>query len=116
VTPYVPRVSAERVEQLRRWHEDVSSKLSARPTVDIEYLGLQLHVPEGVFAPTPTSDLLGNLVPDHAVPGLRVLDMDCGAGANVVLAARAGATVLGVDVNPAAAHDVLRPPSDDQLS
>jgi release factor glutamine methyltransferase len=99
---YVPRVSAERVEQLRRWHEDVSSELHARPTADIEYLGLQLRVPQGVFAPTPTSDLLGNLVTDHATPGLRVLDMGCGAGANAVLAARTGATVLGVDVNPAA--------------
>ena len=99
---YVPRVSAERSEQLRRWHEDVSSELHARPTVDIEYLGLQLHVPRGVFAPTPTSDLLGNLVTDHAAPGLRVLDMGCGAGANAILAARTGATVLGVDVNPAA--------------
>jgi release factor glutamine methyltransferase len=95
-------VSAERVEQLRRWHEDVSSELSARPTVDVEYLGLQLHVPEGVFAPTPTSDLLGKLVIGQAARGLRVLDMGCGAGANAVLAARAGATVLGVDVNPAA--------------
>jgi release factor glutamine methyltransferase len=55
-----------------------------------------------VFAPTPTSDLLGNLVTDHAAPGLRVLDMGCGAGANAVLAARTGASVLGVDVNPAA--------------
>jgi methylase of polypeptide subunit release factors len=40
----------------------------------------ELHVPQGVFAPTPTSDLLGNLVTDHAAPGLRVLDMGCGAG------------------------------------
>ena len=99
---YVPRVSAERVEQLRRWHEDVSTELHARPTADIEYLGLQLRVPQGVFAPTPTSDLLGNLVTDHAAPGLRVLDMGCGAGANAIFAARTGATVLGVDVNPAA--------------
>jgi release factor glutamine methyltransferase len=99
---YVPRVSAERAERLRRWHEDVSSELHVRPAVDIEYLGLQLHVPPGVFAPTPTSDLLGNVVTDHAAPGLRVLDMGCGAGANAILAARAGATVFGVDVNPAA--------------
>lgn len=102
MTQYVPRVSAERGEQLRRWHEDVSAELHARSTVDVEYLGLQLRVPEGVFAPTPTSDLLGNLVTDHATRGLRVLDMGCGAGANAILAAMTGATVLGVDVNPAA--------------
>jgi release factor glutamine methyltransferase len=99
---YVPRVSAECVEQLRRWHDHVSSELHARPTVDMEYLGLQLHVPHGVFAPTPTSDLLGNLVTDHAAPSLRMLDMGCGAGANAILAAKTGATVLAVDVNPAA--------------
>lgn len=102
MTQYVPRVSAERGEQLRRWHEDVSAEMHARPTVDVEYLGLQLRVPQGVFAPTPTSDLLGNLVTDHATRGLRVLDMGCGAGANAILAAMTGATVLGVDVNPAA--------------
>lgn len=80
----------------------MSAELHARSTVDVEYLGLQLRVPEGVFAPTPTSDLLGNLVTDHATRGLRVLDMGCGAGANAILAAMTGATVLGVDVNPAA--------------
>jgi release factor glutamine methyltransferase len=99
---YVPRVSAERVEQLRHWHEDVSSDLHVRPSADVEYLGLQLHVPNGVFAPTPTSDLLGRLVTAHAARGQAVLDMGCGAGANAILAANAGATVVGVDVNPAA--------------
>ncbi len=102
MTRYEPRVSAERAEQLRRWHDDVSAELHARPAVDVEYLGLQLHVPAGVFAPTPTSDLLGNLVIADAAPGRRVLDMGCGAGANAILAARQGATVLGVDVSPAA--------------
>ena len=102
VAQYVPRVGAERVERLRRWHEDVSAELHARLSVDCEYLGLQLHVPQGVFAPTPTSDLLGGVVADHAAPGMRVLDMGCGAGANAILAARSGAVVLGVDVNPAA--------------
>lgn len=102
MTRYVPRVSAERVEQLRRWHEDVSRELHARPSADCEYLGLELHIPHGVFAPTPTSDLLGRLVADSAAPGLRVLDMGCGAGANAILAARNGAVVVGVDVNPEA--------------
>ena len=99
---FVPRVSAERAEQLRRWHEDVSAELHARKTVEVEYLGLRLTVPPDVFPPTPTSDLLGSLVVEHAMPGRRVLDMGCGAGANAILAARAGATVVGVDVNPAA--------------
>jgi len=101
---YVPRVSAERVEQLRRWHEDVSSDLHARPSSDVEYLGLQLHVPNGVFGPTPTSDLLGKVVTAHVASGQAVLDMGCGAGANAILAAKAGATVVGVDVNPVAVN------------
>jgi release factor glutamine methyltransferase len=31
-----------------------------------------------------------------------VLDMGCGAGANAILAAKAGAAAVGVDINPAA--------------
>jgi release factor glutamine methyltransferase len=66
------------------------------------YLGLDLVVPAGVFAPTPVSDLLGRAVIDEARPGERVLDMGPGSGVNAILAARAGAEVLGVDINPAA--------------
>jgi release factor glutamine methyltransferase len=68
----------------------------------LSYLGLDLVVPGGVFAPTPTSDLLGRAVMNEARPGERVLDMGTGSGVNAILAARAGAEVVGVDLNPAA--------------
>lgn len=99
--PYEPMVSAERAEELLRWHEDVLDILSSRTDEDVEYLGLQLHVPAGVFPPTPVSDVLGRVVVERVRPGQRVLDVGCGAGANSVLAAQQGAEVVGVDVNPA---------------
>ena len=33
-------------------------------------------------------------------PGMRVLDMGTGSGVNAILAARGGAEVVGVDINP----------------
>jgi release factor glutamine methyltransferase len=59
-------------------------------------------VPEGVFPPTPVSDLLGREVLVRAATAERVLDMGCGAGANAILAARGATEVVGVDVNPVA--------------
>ncbi len=100
MSEYEPQLPPERVEHLRRWHETTSAKLHALGAYDTQYLGLELHVPEHVFGPTPTSDLLGQLVIERTRPGNRALDMGCGAGANGVLAALAGATVLAVDVNP----------------
>lgn len=97
---YVPKASPERVEQLRRWHDDVSSRLHERGAIDVEYLGLRLHVPEHVFGPTPTSDLLGREVLANVEPDHRVLDMGCGAGANAILAAQRTTEVVAVDVNP----------------
>lgn len=98
---YRPHVSDDRAAFLREWHDDVSKRLHARAGEDVEYLGLKLHVPNGVFPPTPTSDLLGREVVTLASGGMRVLDMGCGAGANGLLAAREGADVVAVDINPA---------------
>lgn len=100
-SPYEPRVSAERAAELLRWHEDVLDTLSARTDEDVEYLGLQIHVPAGVFPPTPVSDVLGRVVIEQARPGMRVLDVGSGSGINSILAARQGADVVGIDVNPA---------------
>ncbi len=99
---YRPRLPADRVGRLRRWHEEASSELHALGDHDVDYLDLHLHVPEQVFPPTPVSDLLGRAVLAHAQAGHRVLDMGCGAGANAILAARQTDDVLGVDVNPVA--------------
>lgn len=99
---YVPGLDPSRVDELRRWHEDASAELHRLGAHDVEYLGLSLHVPEHVFPPTPTSDLLGREVVERVRPGDRVLDMGSGAGANAILAAREGADVVAVDVNPSA--------------
>jgi release factor glutamine methyltransferase len=103
VSGYRPTLPPERIEELRRWHEDASAELHALGAHDVEYLGLRLHVPEHVFPPTPTSDLLGEEVRRHVQPGQRVLDMGCGAGANAILAAQITDQVVAVDVNPHAA-------------
>lgn len=97
---YVPNLSAERVERLRRWHEEASAELHRLGAHEVAYLGLDLRVPEHVFPPTPVSDLLGREVRARVRPGDRVLDMGCGAGANAILAAQVTDQVVAVDVNP----------------
>lgn len=95
-----PRMSPERAETLRRWHEYTSVRLHQRGELDVDYMSLRLHVPAQVFAPTPTSDLLGREVLAHVRAGHRVLDMGSGAGANAILAASRSEDVVAVDVNP----------------
>ena len=98
---YWSSLTAERLAELRRWHERAYRELSAPGERRMSYLGLELVVPAGVFPPTPTSDLLGRAVLAEARPGDRVLDMGTGSGVNAILAATVAADVLGVDVNPA---------------
>jgi release factor glutamine methyltransferase len=97
---YVPKMAPERIEQLRRWHDEASQALHQLGAHDVEYLGLRLHVPDQVFPPTPTSDLLGREVIARVQPSHRVLDMGCGAGANAILAAKNADEVVAVDINP----------------
>jgi release factor glutamine methyltransferase len=99
---YRPAMSSERIAELRRWHERAYRELSSAGEQRLSYLGLDLVVPPGVFAPTPTSDLLGRAVLDEVRPGDRVLDVGTGSGVNAILAAGVAADVVGVDVNPAA--------------
>lgn len=99
---YEPRMHDERVGHLRRWHHDASTALHAVGDHDVEYLGLTLHVPAGVFPPAPMSRLLGEAVSAEVGASDRVLDMGTGSGVNAILAAQQGAEVLAVDINPAA--------------
>ena len=101
---YEPELPPERVDRLRRWHEEAAAELRDLGAYDTRYLGLDLHVPELVFGPTPTSDLMGLCVMEAVQPGDRVLDMGCGAGGNALLSARITDAVVAVDVNP---HAVL---------
>ena len=97
---YRPQLPPERVERLRAWHREASAQLRALGAYDTRYLGLDLHVPEHVFGPTPTSDLMGRCVMDAVAAGDRVLDMGSGAGGNALLAARITDDVVAVDINP----------------
>jgi release factor glutamine methyltransferase len=110
---YRSTLPPERIEELRRWHEDASAELHARGDVDVEYLGLRLHVPAVVFGPTPTSDLLGREVQRHVRAGQRVLDMGCGAGANALIAAQITDQVVAVDLNP---HAVVATAANSQVN
>ena len=92
-------MSIDRIDRLRTWHEDTSTELHGQGDLDVDYLGLRLLVPAGVFGPTPVSDLLGRCVTDAVRVGDRVLDMGCGAGANALLAARTADDVVAVDIN-----------------
>jgi methylase of polypeptide subunit release factors len=61
----------------------------------VDYLGLEIAVPHGVFAPTPTSDLLGRAVLAEVRETDRVLDMGTGSGINAILAASRTASNSG---------------------
>lgn len=93
-------MNADRVDRLRRWHDQTSADLHLRGVGDVEYLGLRLHVPATVFPPAAMSELLGRAVLDDTGVDDRVLDMGTGCGVNAILAARVAHDVVAVDVNP----------------
>ena len=97
---YVPTLDDEGVERIRAWHEASRTMGQGRPEMIFDYLGLSLVVPPTVQPITPTSHLLGEAVIHEVRVGERVLDMGCGCGVNAILAARAGAEVVAVDINP----------------
>ena len=97
---YRPMMSDADVDRLRRWHEAASADLHRLGHHRLHYLGLELEIPEQVFAPTPTSDLLGRAVLGEVRSADRVLDLGTGSGANAILAASQSSDVVGVDVNP----------------
>jgi release factor glutamine methyltransferase len=99
---YVPALSPDEVERIRRWHERAYAVVATRGEQAFEYLGLTLVVPPEVQPIMPTSHLLGEAVLTEAGQGERVLDMGTGCGVNAILAATRGARVVAVDVNPRA--------------
>lgn len=66
--------------------------------------GLRLDVPAGVFHPGLffSSRFVVRALDKLELAGIRVLDVGCGSGVLGIAAARAGATVTAVDINPAA--------------
>jgi release factor glutamine methyltransferase len=101
---YRPTLSADYIEQIRRWHDRAYAEELEAGAVDrtFDYLGLSLVVPPEVMPITPMSHLLGEAVLAEVQPGERVLDMGTGSGVNAILAAVRGARVLAVDMSPAA--------------
>lgn len=102
---YSPNLPPEHVERIRRWHEEGWRAARAEAGDDgqtFDYLGLTLYVPPHVQPIYPVSHLLGEAVMAEVHPGDRVLDMGTGCGVNGILAARAGADVSALDVNPEA--------------
>jgi release factor glutamine methyltransferase len=98
-------MSRERMNLLRMWHDRAYELQRARLPTQMSFMGLDLHIPEDVFAPD-TDDSDGDpfhrAVEAEVRAGERVLDMGTGSGVSAILAARAGADVVAVDVNPKA--------------
>lgn len=104
---YRPTFGEEEIETLRRWHERAYRDLLELGDRTVEYLGLTLRVPAGVFGPAPVSHLLGRAVLDEVRPDDRVLDMGTGTGVNAILAASRAREVVGVDINPRAVETAI---------
>jgi release factor glutamine methyltransferase len=104
MSEYVPTLTAEEVERLRRWHENAYQAMKAEGEggQSFDYLGLTLAVPQQVQPITGMSHLLGEAVLAEAREDDRVLDMGTGSGVNALLAARTARSVLAVDINPVA--------------
>ncbi len=102
---YTSDLPPEHVERIRRWHEEGLRAARAEAGSDgrtFDYLCLTLYVPPQVQPIHAVSHLLGEAVLAEVCPGDRVLDMGTGCGVNGILAARAGAGMLALDVNPEA--------------
>jgi release factor glutamine methyltransferase len=106
---YRPMMSAEDEERIRRWHEQayLDAVAGADRARTFGYLGMTVTVPPDVMPVTSASHVLGEAVVAEVDAGERVLDMGCGSGINAILAARNGAEVVAVDVNPHALESTM---------
>ena len=105
---YIPTLSADDVERIRRWHEDAYQSGRADADRTFELFGRVVVVPPHVQPINPMTDLLGGAVLAEARADDRVLDMGTGSGIHAILAASRGATVVAVDVNPHAVEAARR--------
>lgn len=108
VVEHKPRMSADRVKQLREWQDNLYSDLKSQQTTTIEFLGRLFVIPPDVHMINPMSDLIGNSILKHIKPGDRVLDMGTGCGVNAILAASVSEEVVAVDINQIAVDAAIR--------
>lgn len=92
---------AERARRLRRWHVEHDRELREGLPRRMFYLGIELLIPEDVFAPGAYG-AFHPLVRDEVRPSDRVLDMGTGSGIDAILAAQRSSDVVAVDLNPKA--------------
>lgn len=101
---YRPSMSPEEIERRRQWQDWVYENNSYRTeniTVNVE--GCELVVTPEVFSPVlRDSLLLAKNVITETKAGEKVLDMFTGSGVQAIMAAKQGAEVLAVDINPSA--------------
>lgn len=94
---------------LRKLSFFVAYHLYAKPrmmrTDRLTLFGLDFRVPPTVFHPGLyfSSKYLANFILTLPLKGMRVLDLGCGSGLLSLLAARRGASVVGIDFNEIAA-------------
>jgi release factor glutamine methyltransferase len=105
---YSPMMPAERVEQIRAWHEANYRSAEHTTAVRVTFFGCDLEVPAEVHPPQGVSDLLADAVLAEVREGDRVLDMGTGSGVNAILAAAKSRDVVAVDVNPIAVECARR--------
>lgn len=101
--PHTPRMSPERAERIRRWHEAAYATACDEAGAQgqtFEYLGRTIVVPPQVQPITGVSHLFGQAVLAEVRSDDRVLDMGTGSGVNAILAASRSSHVLAVDLNP----------------
>jgi release factor glutamine methyltransferase len=103
---YIPMVSKEYAERIRRWHEDAyriaKAESDSGEGQTFDYLGRTIVVPPQVQPIMGMSHLLGEAVLEEVRESDRVLDMGTGSGVNAILAASNAAEVVAVDINPVA--------------